>query len=70
MVRSARMKVVWFGTVLDEKYVECGLQSTKPHCRVRYDFEETSRPDLEEIISNFLRGRNVDDRCDVGRHNR
>lgn len=27
----------------------------KPHCRVRYDLEEISRPDLFEVISDFLR---------------
>ncbi|MBI2364106.1 MAG: GTPase [Deltaproteobacteria bacterium] len=28
---------------------------TKPYCRVRYDLEEISRPDLSEVISDFLR---------------
>ncbi len=27
---------------------------SKPHCRVRYDLEEISHPDLAEIISSFL----------------
>ena len=27
----------------------------KPHCRVRYDLEEISRPDLSQIIADFLR---------------
>jgi hypothetical protein len=27
----------------------------KPHCRVRYDLEEISHPDLAEIMSSFLR---------------
>ena len=27
----------------------------KPHCRVRYDLEEISHPDLPEIMSRFLR---------------
>jgi len=27
----------------------------KPHCRVRYDLEEVSHPDLSEIIRDFLR---------------
>ena len=27
---------------------------SKPHCRVRYDLEEISHPDLGEIISSFL----------------
>ena len=27
---------------------------SKPHCRVRYDLEEISHPDLAEIISGFL----------------
>jgi predicted GTPase len=26
----------------------------KPHCRVRYDLEEISRPDLSEVIASFL----------------
>ena len=26
----------------------------RPHCRVRYDLEEISYPDLAEIISSFL----------------
>lgn len=26
----------------------------KPHCRVRYDLEEISHPDLAEIMSSFF----------------
>jgi predicted GTPase len=29
----------------------------KPHCRVRYDFEEITRPDLEEILDGFIRAQ-------------
>jgi predicted GTPase len=28
---------------------------SKPTCRVRYDLEEISRPDLAEVIANFVR---------------
>jgi len=28
---------------------------TKPYCRVRYDLEEISRPDLAEVLASFLR---------------
>ena len=27
----------------------------KPHCRVRYDLEEISHPDLADVLANFLR---------------
>ena len=27
----------------------------KPHCRVRYDLEEISRPDLADVLANSLR---------------
>ena len=26
----------------------------RPHCRVRYDLEEISRPDLSDVIAIFL----------------
>jgi predicted GTPase len=26
----------------------------KPHCRVRYDLEEISRPDLAEVVAGFV----------------
>jgi predicted GTPase len=26
----------------------------KPHCRVRYDLEEISHPDLAEVVAQFL----------------
>lgn len=29
----------------------------RPHCRVRYDLQEVSHPDLSEVISDFLRRR-------------
>ena len=33
----------------------------KPHCRVRYDLEEISHPDLAEIMSSFLSSQLPDD---------
>ena len=30
---------------------------TKPACRVRYDLEEISRPDLAEVVANFVRAQ-------------
>ena len=30
------------------------IQLTKPYCRVRYDLEEISRPDLAEVVEVFL----------------
>jgi predicted GTPase len=30
------------------------IRLPKPHCRVRYDLEEISRPDLGDVISIFL----------------
>jgi predicted GTPase len=30
------------------------IRLPKPHCRVRYDLEEISRPDLGEVIAIFL----------------
>jgi predicted GTPase len=27
---------------------------TKPYCRVRYDLEEISHPDLSEVLASFL----------------
>ena len=32
---------------------------SKPHCRVRYDLEETTHPDLAEVVSDFLGQRNA-----------
>jgi len=31
----------------------------KPHCRVRYDLEEITHPDLAEVVADFLEKRNV-----------
>jgi predicted GTPase len=31
------------------------IQLPKPHCRVRYDIEEITKPNLSEVIENFLR---------------
>jgi predicted GTPase len=33
------------------------IKLPKPHCRVRYDLEEMSHPDLAEIIREFIRKR-------------
>jgi predicted GTPase len=30
------------------------IQFGKPHCRVRYDLEEISRPDLAEVVAGFV----------------
>jgi predicted GTPase len=30
------------------------IRLRKPYCRVRYDFEEISRPGLAEIVADFL----------------
>jgi len=32
---------------------------TKPYCRVRYDLEEISRPDLADVISGFVHNMSV-----------
>ncbi|MGZ8531630.1 MAG: GTPase, partial [Candidatus Binatia bacterium] len=33
------------------------IRLPKPHCRVRYDLEEISHPDLSEILASFLGAR-------------
>jgi predicted GTPase len=32
---------------------------SKPHCRVRYDLEEITHPDLAEVVTDFLGKRNA-----------
>jgi predicted GTPase len=34
------------------------IPMAKPLCRVRYDLEEISRPDLTEVVAEFMRVRN------------
>jgi predicted GTPase len=56
---NATIKAVDCDTIVVATPVDLArlIPLTKPHCRVRYDLEEISRPDLADVVGNFLRSK-------------